>query len=130
MFLRLPIVAGAALLFVLAYRFYGRFLARRVFALDDARTTPAVAMNDGLDYVPAPARFLSGQHFSAIAAAGPITGPITAGLAFGWAPALVWILVGSVFIGGVHDMGALVASIRHKARAVLFRRPKPLSAQA
>jgi carbon starvation protein len=128
MFLRLPIVAGAALLFVLAYRFYGRFLARRVFALDDARTTPAVAMNDGLDYVPAPVRFLSGQHFSAIAAAGPITGPITAGLAFGWAPALVWILVGSVFIGGVHDMGALVASIRHKARAVLFRRPKPIPA--
>jgi carbon starvation protein len=114
MFLRLPIVAGAALLFVLAYRFYGRFLARRVFALDD--------------YVPAPVRFLSGQHFSAIAAAGPITGPITAGLAFGWAPALVWILVGSVFIGGVHDMGALVASIRHKARAVLFRRPKPIPA--
>ena len=58
------------------------------------------------------------QHFSAIAAAGPIVGPILAGLTFGWLPALIWILVGSIFIGGVHDFGALVASIRHKARSI------------
>jgi carbon starvation protein len=112
------IVAGAAVVFIAAYRLYGRFLARRVFGLDDARATPAVSLQDGLDYVPTPARFLSGQHFSAIAAAGPITGPIIAGLAFGWAPALLWVLVGAVFIGGVHDMGALIASVRHKARSI------------
>ncbi len=114
----LLIVAGAGLVFLAAYRLYGGFLARRVFRLDDARTTPAVALNDGLDYVPIPARFLSGQHFSAIAAAGPITGPIIAGLAFGWAPALIWIIVGAVLIGGVHDMGALIASVRHQARSI------------
>jgi carbon starvation protein len=114
----LPIVAGAAILFLLAYRFYGRFLSRRVFDLDDARPTPAVAVDDGRDFVPASARFLSGQHFSAIAAAGPITGPIIAGLAFGWVPTLLWIVVGSIFIGGVHDMGALIASVRYKARSI------------
>ena len=75
-------------------------------------------MEDGVDYVPAEAKFLAGQHFSAIAAAGPITGPILAGILFGWVPALVWIIIGSIFIGGVHDMGSLVASIRHKARSI------------
>jgi len=112
------IVAGAAVLFAAAYRLYGRFLARRVFALDDSRVTPAASINDGLDYIPTPARFLSGQHFSAIAAAGPITGPIIAGIAFGWAPALIWVVLGAVLIGGVHDMGALIASVRHKARSI------------
>jgi carbon starvation protein len=114
----LVIVAGAALVFLAAYRFYGGFLAKKVFGLDDARTTPAVAMNDGLDYMPINSRFLTGQHFSAIAAAGPITGPIIAGIAFGWAPALIWIVVGSVLIGGVHDMGAIVASVRYQARSI------------
>jgi carbon starvation protein len=75
-------------------------------------------MEDGVDYVPAEPKYLMGQHFSAIAAAGPITGPILAGVMFGWAPALIWIIFGSIFIGGVHDMGALVASIRHKARSI------------
>ena len=75
-------------------------------------------MNDGLDYVPTDKKFLMGQHFSAIAAAGPITGPIIAGLAFGWLPTLIWIIVGSIFIGGVHDMGAMVASVRNKARSI------------
>jgi carbon starvation protein len=75
-------------------------------------------MDDGVDYVPADSKYLAGQHFSAIAAAGPIVGPIVAGTLFGWVPALIWVLVGSIFIGGVHDMGALVASIRHKARSI------------
>ena len=75
-------------------------------------------MRDDVDYVPIEPKFLLSQHFSAIAAAGPIVGPILAGLAFGWLPALIWILVGSIFIGGVHDMTALTASIRHKARSI------------
>lgn len=112
------IVLGSALVLWAAYRTYGAFLAGKVFALDDTRTTPAVAMEDGVDYVPVEAKFLAGQHFSAIAAAGPITGPILAGILFGWVPALIWILVGSIFIGGVHDMGSLVASVRHKARSI------------
>jgi carbon starvation protein len=112
------VVGGSGLFFLLAYFTYGRFLARKVFRLDDRRVTPAVELNDGLDYVPAKKGMLLGQHFSAIAAAGPINGPILAGVLFGWAPALIWILVGSVLIGGVHDMGSLIASIRHKARSI------------
>jgi carbon starvation protein len=112
------VVLGAALILWFAYRSYGAFLATKVFQLDDTRATPAIEMEDGVDYVPVPAKFLAGQHFSAIAAAGPITGPILAGILFGWVPALIWIIVGSIFIGGVLDMGSLVASIRHKAKSI------------
>ncbi len=114
----LVVVAGGALILVLAYLTYGRFLSRKIFNLNDKNVTPAVAMEDGVDFVPTDAKFLAGQHFSAIAAAGPITGPIIAGLTFGWLPTLIWILLGSIFIGGVHDMGALVASVRNKARSI------------
>jgi carbon starvation protein len=112
------IVLGMVVLFYIAYRTYGTFLAKKVYELDDKNVTPSVEMEDGLDYVPTEPKFLLGQHFSAIAAAGPITGPIIAGIAYGWVPALLWILVGSIFIGGVHDMGALVASIRNKGRSI------------
>jgi carbon starvation protein len=112
------IVLGVVALFYLAYNTYGTFLAKKIFVLDDKNVTPAVEMNDGLDYVPTDKRFLMGQHFSAIAAAGPITGPIIAGLSFGWLPTLIWIIAGSIFIGGVHDWGALVASLRNKARSI------------
>ena len=103
--------------FLLGYLVYGRFL-RKWFGLDDTRKTPAVTMNDGVDYCPARTPVLFGHHFSSIAGAGPIVGPIIAGILFGWLPALVWILVGAVFIGGVHDLGALISSVRHKARSV------------
>ncbi len=112
------IVLGMAILLYIAYRTYGTILAKKVFELNDDNVTPAVEMEDGLDYVPTEPKFLMGQHFSAIAAAGPITGPIIAGIAFGWVPALIWILVGSIFIGGVHDMGALIASVRNKGRSI------------
>jgi carbon starvation protein len=113
----LTVVAGAALVLVAAYFIYGRVLSR-LLELDPRRPTPAIEMRDDLDYVPIPSKFLLSQHFSAIAAAGPIVGPILAGLYFGWLPALLWILVGSIFIGGVHDMTSLVASIRHKAMSI------------
>ncbi len=112
------IVGGGAIILYLAYRTYGKFLATKIYNLDDKAVTPAVEMEDGVDFVPTDAKFLMGQHFSAIAAAGPITGPIIAGIAFGWVPTLIWIILGSIFIGGVHDMGALVASIRNKARSI------------
>jgi len=111
------------------YFIYGRFIARSL-RLDDARVTPACAINDGNDYVPASASMLLGQHFSAIAAAGPIVGPILAGLWFGWLPALLWIVIGSVFIGGVHDFTSLVASVRHRATSmgeVVQQHMSPLS---
>lgn len=113
----LPIVLGSAVILTVAYFTYGRLLAR-LLELDPNRKTPANTLRDDLDYVPTEPQFLLSQHFSAIAAAGPIVGPILAGIAFGWLPALIWILVGSILIGGVHDMAALVASIRHQARSI------------
>src|SRR6186997_1095349 len=100
-----------ALLFA-GYRLYGGFVARR-FGLDDARATPAHERNDGVDYVPTPPFYLFAQHFSAIAAAGPIAGPILACQTFGWLPCLVWIGLGVVLIGAVHDFSSLIASVRH-----------------
>jgi len=99
------------------YFTYGRIVARWL-KLDDSRRTPACEMQDGVDYVPAKASLLLGQHFSAIAAAGPIVGPILAGIWFGWLPALLWIVLGSIFIGGVHDFTSLIASVRHKAASI------------
>jgi len=113
----LPVVLVSAVLLSIAYVTYGRLLAR-LLQLDPNRPTPAVELNDGLDFEPIESKFLLSQHFSAIAAAGPIVGPILAGVAFGWVPALIWILVGCVFIGGVHDLTSLTASIRHKARSI------------
>jgi carbon starvation protein len=99
------------------YFVYGRFIARQ-FRLDDAAPTPAQEVNDGVDYVPTKPFYLLGQHFSAIAAAGPIAGPILACQQFGWLPCILWIGLGAIFIGAVHDFSALVASVRHKARSV------------
>lgn len=113
----LYIVLPSAIILTIAYFTYGRLLSR-LFQLHPDRPTPAVQQKDGLDFDPIAPSSLVPQHFSAIAAAGPIVGPILAGLTFGWLPALIWILVGSIFIGGVHDFAALVASIRHKARSI------------
>jgi carbon starvation protein len=114
----LLIVVGSAIVLTIAYFTYGRLLVR-LFQISDKTPTPAVTLRDDLDYVPSEKAPLLSQHFSAIAAAGPIVGPILAGVAFGWLPALIWILVGSIFIGGVHDFAALVASVRHKATSII-----------
>jgi carbon starvation protein len=113
----LTVALTCAALFAAAYLLYGRLLSR-LFRLNRDAQTPAVELRDDVDYVPIEPKFLLGQHFSAIAAAGPIVGPILAGMMFGWLPALIWIVVGSIFIGGVHDFAALVASVRHKARSI------------
>ena len=113
----LPVVLLSAIVLSIAYVTYGRFLAR-LLRLDPNKPTPAVELNDGVDFEPIEPKFLLSQHFSAIAAAGPIVGPILAGVWFGWVPALIWILVGCIFIGGVHDLTSLTASIRHKARSI------------
>ncbi|MBI2212906.1 MAG: carbon starvation protein A [Acidobacteria bacterium] len=99
------------------YVIYGRWIERQ-FALDDARSTPARDVNDGIDFVPTKPFYLFGQHFSAIAAAGPIAGPIIACQAFGWLPCLLWIALGVILIGAVHDFSALAASVRPGARSV------------
>ncbi len=113
----LAILVPCAVVLAVAYRVYGSILAR-LFRLDAGATPPAVAFRDDVAYSPIPPQLLLGQHFSAIAAAGPIVGPIFAGVAFGWLPALLWIMLGSIFVGGVHDFSSLVASVRHGARSI------------
>ncbi|HLP07209.1 MAG TPA: carbon starvation CstA family protein [Opitutaceae bacterium] len=109
------VVSGLVL--ALAYRWMGRYLAR-YFHLDPAAKVPAHEQRDGLDFEPARTSYLLPQHFSAIAAAGPIVGPILAATMFGWLPAWIWIIVGAIFVGGVHDLATLVASVRHGARSI------------
>lgn len=99
------------------YIFYGAWLCKQWGVGENKEETPAHAMEDGVDYVPAKAPVLMGHHFSSIAGAGPITGPIGAAM-FGWLPVTLWILVGGIFFGGVHDFGALFASIRHKGQSI------------
>ncbi|MBL3592823.1 MAG: carbon starvation protein A [Synergistaceae bacterium] len=107
----------AVVVFSVAYVVYGKF-QNRVYELDAKAKTPSELYFDGMDYVPAHPEVLLGHHFASIAGAGPIVGPITAASLFGWLPAYLWCLLGSVFFGGVHDMGSIVASIRHKGFSV------------
>ena len=101
---------------VLGYIFYGGWLAKQ-WGVKADRTTPAHEFEDGRDYVPAPPYVVLGHHFSSIAGAGPINGPIQAAI-FGWVPVLLWVLIGGIFIGAMHDFGALFASLRHKGQTL------------
>jgi carbon starvation protein len=111
------IVVAVTLALAFAYRWYGTFLTKRVFDVNDAIPTPAHVQRDEVDYVPTPAPVLFGHHFASIAGLGPLLGPAIA-IVWGWLPALIWIVVGSIFVGAVHDLGCLVASIRNRARSI------------
>ena len=113
----LAIALGALVLYLVAYHTYGRFLARRIFKLDPAARVPSVEMEDGTDYVPTRRGVIFGHHFTSIAGTGPIVGPALA-VIWGWVPALLWVLFGSILIGAVHDFGALVVSIRNRGQTV------------
>ncbi|MHC4401062.1 MAG: carbon starvation CstA family protein [Planctomycetota bacterium] len=102
---------------VLAYFTYGRFIARRIYRLDPNRRTPAHELEDGVDYIPTRVPVLFGHHFASIAGLGPILGPAIA-VIWGWLPAVLWVLIGCIFIGAVHDMGALAVSLRFKGRTI------------
>ena len=102
---------------ICGYIFYGRWLCKQWGVGEKDDPTPAHELEDGVDYVPAKAPVLLGHHFSSIAGAGPITGPINAAI-FGWVPVVLWILIGGIFFGGVHDFGALFASLRHKGQSI------------
>ncbi|MGH4140213.1 carbon starvation CstA family protein [Clostridium sp.] len=104
------------IIFLTAYATYGGYLAKK-WGIDTKKETPAYTKRDNIDYCPADAKILLGHHFSSIAGAGPIAGPIQAAI-FGWIPVLLWILIGSVFIGGVHDFGSLFASMRHEGKSI------------
>ncbi len=111
------IALGSLVLYVIAYRTYGRYLARRIFRLEPDRVTPAHELEDGVDYVPSRRSMVFGHHFTSIAGTGPIVGPAVA-VVWGWVPALIWVLVGSIVMGAVHDFGSLIISLRHKGRTV------------
>ncbi len=101
----------------LGYRFYSKFLAEKLFALRDDEPMPAREHEDGVDFVPTKKEVLWGHHFSSIAGAAPILGPAMA-IVWGWAPALIWIVFGVIFMGATHDFGALVLSIRSGGQTV------------
>src|SRR5215208_3375383 len=107
LYLVLPILCILAI----AYRYYSAFIAARIMTLDDSRVTPAHLRNDGQNYHPTHRFVLFGHHFAAIAGAGPLIGPVLAAQ-YGWGPGAIWILLGAIFAGGVHDFIILVASVR------------------
>ncbi len=111
------ILISSCILCFLAYRFYGNFLTDRC-QLDDEIKTPAFEKEDGVDYSPTRASVLFGHHFSSIAGAGPIVGPILAATYFGWGPTWIWILVGAILVGGVHDFGSTLMSVRNGGRSI------------
>lgn len=115
----LTLVFVAFCIFALAYRFYGLFIANKVLGLDSSRPTPAVVMEDGHDYHATNKYVIFGHHFAAIAAAGPLLGPVLAAQ-FGYLPGALWIIVGAVVAGAVHDMVILFASVRHEGRSISY----------
>jgi carbon starvation protein len=111
------LAAIALLSFYLGYRFYSRFISDKILGLDEDLTTPAHEFNDGVDFVPTKRHILFGHHFTSIAGAAPIIGPCIAAY-WGWLPALLWIIFGTIFMGAVHDFGALVVSLKEKGRSI------------
>lgn len=110
------VLLGGLIVLIAGYILYGGWLAKQ-WGVDPKRPTPAHELEDGVDYVPSKPYVLLGHHFSSIAGAGPINGPIQAAV-FGWVPVLLWVLIGGIFFGAVHDFGALFASIRHKGQSI------------
>lgn len=113
----LLIAFGAFVLYIIAYNTYGRWLSQKIFKLDPKASVPSVELNDDRDYVPTSKGIVFGHHFTSIAGTGPIVGPALA-IMWGWVPALLWVLFGSIFIGAMHDFGTLVVSLRNRGMTV------------
>ncbi|MGD9365944.1 MAG: carbon starvation protein A [Desulfobacteraceae bacterium] len=111
------LAVGAAALYLVAYHTYGKFIARKIFKLNPEAACPSAELRDDMDYIPTKKPILFGHHFTSIAGTGPIVGPAIA-IIWGWVPALVWVLVGSIFMGAVHDFGAMVVSLRNQGRSI------------
>ncbi|STP65322.1 carbon starvation protein CstA [Enterobacter hormaechei] len=111
------IVVASVCIYLIAYRFYGRYIAKTVLGVDGTRMTPAVRHNDGLDYVPTDKKVLFGHHFAAIAGAGPLVGPVLAAQ-MGYLPGMIWILAGVVLAGAVQDFMVLFVSTRRDGRSL------------
>lgn len=115
--LTIAVAVGSFFAFIVAYNTYGRWLGHKIFALDDARAVPSHELRDDVDFVPTRRSVVFGHHFTSIAGTGPIVGPAIA-VFWGWLPALLWVVFGSIFIGAVHDLGALVVSLRNRGQTV------------
>jgi len=113
----LAIALGALVLYIIAYNTYGKWLGQKIFKLNPEAKVPSIELEDGCDYVPTSKGVVFGHHFTSIAGTGPIVGPALA-VMWGWVPALIWVLVGSIFIGAVHDFGALIVSMRNRGQTV------------
>ncbi|RKX57929.1 MAG: carbon starvation protein A [Thermodesulfobacteriota bacterium] len=113
----LYLALGIAMLFLIAYHTYGKFLARKIFRLDPDAVCPSKELQDNIDFVPTQRPILFGHHFASIAGTGPIVGPAIA-IIWGWVPAVTWVIVGSVFMGAVHDFGSMVVSLRNQGRSI------------
>ncbi|TNE48574.1 MAG: carbon starvation protein A [Deltaproteobacteria bacterium] len=113
----LLIALGAMILYLVAYNTYGRWLSRKIFKLDPNATVPSEELRDDKDYVPTDKSVVFGHHFTSIAGTGPIVGPAIA-VMWGWVPALIWVLLGSIFIGAVHDFGSLIISMRNRGQTI------------
>jgi carbon starvation protein len=103
--------------YIIMYQLYGKFIGAKIFALTAAVKTPAVEMEDGVDYVPTKKEVIFGHHYTSIAGTGPIVGPAVA-VIWGWVPALIWVFVGSIVMGAVHDFGALIISMRNQGKSI------------
>ena len=113
----LILAIGAGILYIIAYHTYGKFLGRKIFKLNPDAVCPSTALRDDVDFIPTQKPILFGHHFTSIAGTGPIVGPAVA-IIWGWVPAMIWILVGSIFMGAVHDFGAMVVSLRNQGRSI------------
>ncbi len=113
--LLLMLVCGVG--YLIAYHTYGRFLAKKIFKLDKNASVPSVELADGIDYVPTRKGIIFGHHYASIAGTGPIVGPAI-GIIWGWLPAIIWVLLGSIFMGAVHDFGTLVVSMRNQGKSI------------
>lgn len=124
--LLLMLICGVG--FIVAYNTYGRFLAKRIFKLDKTSPVPSRQLEDGVDYVPARRGIIFGHHFTSIAGTGPIVGPAI-GIIWGWLPAILWVLLGSILMGAVHDLGALVVSLRNEGKSISEAAAKYINAR-
>ncbi|NYH54676.1 carbon starvation protein [Nocardiopsis arvandica] len=123
------VLLGALALFALGYRFYSAYLAKSVYALDPAFVTPAHSYKDGVDYVPTNKHIVFAHHFISVAGAAPIVGPAIA-VFWGWGPALLWVVLGTIFASGAHDFGSIVVSVRHKGKSIGALASDVISARA
>jgi carbon starvation protein len=113
----LILAVGAAVLYLVAYHTYGKYIGKKLFKIDSANVCPSKTLEDGVDFVPTQKPILFGHHFTSIAGTGPIVGPAVA-IIWGWVPALLWVLFGAIFMGGVHDFGAMIISVRNQGRSI------------